>query len=145
MRLTPKAAVPRLYSMTSPLLLLIAKSALALALLLQPYAHAQAPVEERNHRADPLEDAQQRAEFARRQHEQADAAVKQAERALNEAEIALKPVQKQFDDARSRRDQARRQVAEAHAKSAQAKKGYEGEAAEVERLRRPAPQAAAKK
>lgn len=118
---------------------------LALACILCPAAMAAAPVEERTHRSDPLEDAQQRAEYARRQGELADAELGQAQRALRESEAALANAQKQFDEARARRDQARKQVAAAQQHAGETKKIHDREAADFDRLRRADSQRAAKK
>lgn len=101
-----------------------------------PLAHAAAPVEERSHRTDPIEDAQQRLEQTLRDMNAAEAQVQQAERGVRETDAALATAQKQFDEARSRRDAAHRQLAEARARRAAAKKSHDREAAEFERMRR---------
>lgn len=108
-------------------------------------AHGAAPVEERGHRSDPIEDAQQRLEQTRRDMNAADAQVQQAERSAREADAALAAVQKQYDEARARREAAHKQVADARARRVAATKAHERESAEFERLRRADGAKAAKK
>lgn len=124
---------------------LLCAAVLGLACVAGLSARAAAPVEERTHRTDPLEDAQQRVEYVRRQAEAAEAQVQQAERALREAEAALAPAQKQADDARARRDQAKGRLAAARAKAAEIRKAHAREAAAFDQLRRADAQRAAKK
>jgi len=98
-------------------------------------AQAQAPAEERRPGVDPLGEAQQRVEFARRAREQAGARVANAESALREADAAFQAAKKEFDLASARRDAARRTLAEARSTATVAKQSYEKESAAFDRLR----------
>ena len=120
----------------SPGLHLLCTVLLVLACATGMPTQAAAPVEERSHRTDPLEDAQQRVEYARRQAEAADAQVQQSERSLREAEVALTALQKEAETARTRRDQARKQAEAARAKAAETRKVHAREAAAFDQLRR---------
>ncbi len=96
----------------------------------------RAPAEERSHAStDPLGEAQQRVEFARRTSEQAGDRVKQAERVLKEFDAEFQSARKQLDQSALRRDAARRDLADAKSKAAVASKGYEKESAAFDRLR----------
>ena len=98
--------------------------------------HAAAPVEERSHRADPVEDAQQRLEQTRRDMSAAEAQVQQAERNVRATDAALATAQKQADEARARRDAAHKELADARTRRAEAKNAHDRESAAFERLRR---------
>lgn len=124
---------------------LLCAALLGLACVLGFPARAAAPVEERTHRTEPLEDAQQRVEYARRQSEAAEAQVQQAERSLREVEAALSAAQKQAETARARRDQAKKQAEVARVKAAEVRKLHVREAAAFDQLRRADAQRAAKK
>lgn len=107
-----------------------------LSIGLASVAQAQAPAEERRHAStDPLGEAQQRVEFARRAKAQAGDRVARAEGAARESDAEFQTVKKQFDQAAARRDAARKAMAEARAGAAAANKAYEKESAAFDRLR----------
>lgn len=96
----------------------------------------KAPAEERRHAStDPLGEAQQRVEFARRAKAQAGDRVARAEGAARESDAEFQTVKKQFDQVAARRDAARKAMAEARAGAVAANKAYEKESAAFDRLR----------
>ncbi len=111
----------------------IAFTAIALAL---PSAWAQAPAEERRAYGNPLSDAQQRVEFARQASAGADSRAGLAERELKQIDAEMREVQKQLDAMRARQDRAKKELAEARSASAAARKDFDRESAELERMRR---------
>lgn len=111
----------------------IAFTALTLAL---SSAWAQAPTEERLTQGNPLSDAQQRAEFARQASAGADSRAGLAERELKQIDAEMREVQKQLDAMRARQDRAKKELAEARSASAAARKDFDRESAELERMRR---------
>ena len=98
-------------------------------------AWAQAPTEERRAYGNPLSDAQQRVEFARQASAGADSRAGQAERELMQIEQEARVVQKQLDAIRTRQDRAKKELAEARSASAAARKQFERESADLERMR----------
>lgn len=98
-------------------------------------AWAQAPAEERRAYGNPLSDAQQRVEFARQASAGADSRAGQAERELMQIEQEARVVQKQLDAIRARQDRAKKELAEARSASAAARKQFERESADLERMR----------
>lgn len=98
-------------------------------------AWAQAPAEERRAYGNPLSDAQQRVEFARQASAGADSRTGQAERELMQIEQEARVVQKQLDAIRARQDRAKKELAEARSASAAARKQFERESADLERMR----------
>jgi chromosome segregation ATPase len=110
-------------------------SAFAAITLALSSAWAQAPAEERRAFGNPLTDAQQRVEFARRASASADSRAGQAERELQQIEQEARAVQKQLDAIRARQDRVKQELAEARSASAAARKQFEHESAELERMR----------
>lgn len=99
-------------------------------------AQAQAPAEERRHTStDPLGEAQQRVEFARRSKAQAGDRVANAEGVARESDAEFQAAKKQFDQTAARREAARKALAEARSAAAAANKAYDKESAAFDRLR----------
>ena len=99
-------------------------------------AFAQAPVQDRSPRGDPITDAQQRVEFARQAWERSEKRAKEAERSLREAQTALGAVQKQYEETKSMADKAQRELAQARQTVSESRKAYETRSSEFERVRR---------
>ena len=108
----------------------------ALSAIAASPAQAQAPTEERRHRADSYADAQQRVEFARKASEQSELELPNREKEFQDADNAMKAAQKQFDEARARREKARKDFSDAASRSTEAKRTFDREAAAFERLRK---------
>ena len=120
--------------MSSPLISTsIAITAITLAL---SSAWAQAPAEERRAFGNALTDAQQRVEFARQASASADSRAGQIERELKQIDAEMRELQKQVDALRARQDRAKKELAEARSASAAARKDFDRESAELERMRR---------
>jgi len=121
------------------LMIFLKPIALSLALCLASAALAQtpkAPAEERRHTStDPLGEAQQRVEFARRAKVQAGDRVVTAENAARESEAEFQVAKKQFDQTAARREAARKALVEARSAAAAANKAYDKESAAFDRLR----------
>jgi uncharacterized protein YPO0396 len=107
-----------------------------LLLLIAGLAQAQAPVEDRKPRLDPLLESQQRVDFARQASDQAEQRVRQAERDALQDETAFKAVQKQADEARAVSEKSKKNLADTRARAVEAKRAYDKESAEFTRLRR---------
>jgi len=108
---------------------------LLLAILVAPPVVAQAPVEERQRRADPYVEAQQRVEFSRQGAERASRRLKDAEQGLKDAEAEHGPAQRRYEDSKSRVEKARAELARALAADSESRKTYEAESAAFQRLR----------
>jgi hypothetical protein len=99
------------------------------------YAFAQAPVEERRVRQDPLLDGQQRVDFARQGVTQAEQRVQQAERQAQQDELAYKALQKHADEARAISEKSKKDLAVARSRAAEAKRAYDKESGDFARAR----------
>jgi len=108
---------------------------LLLATLVAASAFAQAPVEERQRRADSYGEAQQRVEYSRQGAERAARRVKDAEQGLKDAEAQLAPAQRRYEESRLRVGKARAELVQARAAESESRKSYEAESAAFQRLR----------
>jgi DNA recombination protein RmuC len=108
---------------------------LLLAIVTAAPAVAQAPVEERQRRADPYAEAQQRVEFARQTAERSERRVRDAEQGVRNAEATLVPAQRRYEESKSQVDKARAELAQARAAASDSRKSYEAESAAFQRLR----------
>jgi chromosome segregation ATPase len=99
-------------------------------------AFAQAPVEDRSPRQDPVVEGQQRVEFARSTMERAEQNVRDAEQRLKQAEAASQEARAQADSAKVRAEQAKKDLADARAKAVQSKGAYDKESENLIRVRR---------
>ncbi len=106
-----------------------------LAIVIAAPAVAQAPVEERQRRADSYVEAQQRVEFSRQGAERAARRVKDAEQSLKDAEAQLGPAQRRYEESKSRVEKARAELVQARAAAGESRKSYETESAAFQRLR----------
>ena len=98
-------------------------------------AFAQVPVEERRAPGDNrVSQGQQRLEFLRRELEGNQDKVKRAELEYNETKSQEAAAQKQLDAARKRREASGLSLDRARRDLAIARKGYENESAEFERM-----------
>jgi septal ring factor EnvC (AmiA/AmiB activator) len=108
---------------------------LLLAIVIAECAVAQAPVEDRQRRADPYTEAQQRVEFSRQGAERAARRLKDAEQGLKDAEAELGPAQRRYEESKSRVEKARADLVQARAAETESRKSYETESAAFHRLR----------
>jgi len=106
-----------------------------LAIVIAAPAVAQAPVEERQRRADSYVEAQQRVEFSRQGAERAARRVKDVEQSLKDAEAQLGPAQRRYEESKSRVEKARAELVQARAAAGESRKSYETESAAFQRLR----------
>lgn len=98
-------------------------------------AFAQAPIEERRAPGDDrVSQGQQRLEFLRRELVGNQDKVKRAELEFNEAKNQEAAAQKQLEAARKRREASGLSLDRARRELAGARKGYENESAEFERM-----------
>ena len=96
---------------------------------------AQAPIEERRAPGDNrVSQGQQRIEFLRRELEGNQEKVKRAELEFNETKNQEAAAQKQLDAARKRREATGLSLDRARRDLSLARKGYENESAEFERM-----------
>lgn len=98
-------------------------------------ARAQAPVEERKLRQEPLQEGQHRVEAARQALMQAEQRLQQIERQVLQDELAFNAVQKQADEVRAVSEQSKKELAQARSRKAQLQRAYEKESAEFARVR----------
>lgn len=98
-------------------------------------AHAQAPVEDRKFSGEPIANAQQRVEFARRGMSEAEDRARQADIEHKQALEQLALARKQYDEAKRRSDAARKSLDQAKARYAEARTLYEKESSDFDRLR----------
>ena len=115
---------------------------LLLAIQVAAPAVAQAPVEERQRRAQPYAEAQQRVEFTRQSAElaarrvkDAEQGVKNAEQGVKDAEAQLGPAQRRYEESKLRVDKARAELVRARTAESESRKSYEAESAAFQRLR----------
>lgn len=108
---------------------------LLLAIVVAAPAVAQAPVEERQRRADSYAEAQQRVEFTRQSAERAARRVRDAEQGLKDAEAQLAPAQRRYEESKLRLDKARAELVQARAAESESRKSHEAESAAFQRLR----------
>lgn len=113
----------------------LCRPGLLLLAIVAASAVAQAPVEERQRRADSYTEAQQRVEFSRQGAERAARRVRDAEQGLKDAEAQLAPAQRRYEESKLRVDKARAELVQARAAESQSRKSYEAESAAFQRLR----------
>lgn len=88
-------------------------------------AWAAAPVEERQLNTSPVENAQQKADYAWKRMSDADQQVRSAEQDLAEAERQDQQARQRAEEAAKKLEQTRKQLADAQARKKAAKENWE--------------------
>lgn len=104
----------------------------AAGLLFAAHAWAAAPVEERQINTSPVENAQQKADFAWKRMSAADQQVRSAEQDLAEAERQDQQARQRAEEAAKKLEQARKRLADAQARKKAAQENWERRSREIE-------------